>query len=155
MKYEGMVHALEEIQRLLKSGGCLIDIHPVREAPLIKVYQGDRTLLAEPSPVFTDEDYRRADDALAQVVQRRLFVVEGSREFDFFIYGSSVAELADFLTQANAYDDRPADEAMTARQAELATRVEAAMRTAGDGAEVAYHERGRIVRLRPIKSQTE
>jgi len=152
MKYEGMVHALEEIQRLLKPGGCLIDIHPVREAPLIKVYQEDRTLLAEPSPVYTDEDYRQADDALAQVVRRRLFVVEGSSEFDFLIYGSSVAELADFLAQANAYDDRPADEVETARKFELAARVEAIMRAAGAGADVAYHERGRMACLRPIKS---
>jgi len=49
MKYEGMVHALEEIQRLLRPDGSLIDIHPVLEAPLIEAYQGDRVLLAEPS----------------------------------------------------------------------------------------------------------
>lgn len=152
MNDEGMVHALEEIQRLLKPGGCLIDIHPVREAPLIKVCQGDKTLFVESSPVYSEEDYRQADDALAQVVRRRLFVVAGSSAFDFLVYGSSVAELADFLAQANAYDDRPADEAVTAREAELAARVEASLRAAGVGAEVAYHERGRMACLRPIKS---
>ncbi|MGQ0601734.1 MAG: hypothetical protein ACT4QE_08570 [Anaerolineales bacterium] len=109
-------------------------------------------MFAEPSPVYTDEDYRQADDALAQVVGRRVFDVEGSSEFDFLIYGSFVAELADFLAQANAYDDRPEDEAVAARKTELAARVEAIMRAAGEGAEVAYHERGRIARLRPIKS---
>ena len=46
-----MVHALEEIQRLLRPGGSLIDIHPFPEVPLIEVYQGGRVLFAEPQPV--------------------------------------------------------------------------------------------------------
>ncbi len=151
MKPEGMVHALEEIRRLLRPGGSLIDIHPVPEAPRIEVYQGSRTLFAEPSPDHTDEDYRQADEALAQVIQRRLFVVEGSIEFDFLVYGSSVVELRDFMAEANAYDERLKDEAVTAREAELATRVDEIMGAAGEGAEVAYHERGRIARLRPAR----
>ena len=79
MKYEGMVHALEDIQRLLRPDGCLIDIHPVLEAPLIEVYQGVRVLFVEPYPGYDyEEDLRQAEDALAQIVQRRLFVVERS-----------------------------------------------------------------------------
>ncbi|MBI2973615.1 MAG: hypothetical protein HYY39_07510 [Armatimonadetes bacterium] len=151
MKHEGMVHALEEIHRLLRPDGSLIDIHPVLEAPLIEAYQGANVLFAEPSPDYSGEDYRQAEHALAQIVQRRLFVIDRKGEFDFLTYGSSVAELRDFLAKANAYDQRPKDEAVAAREAELYTRVEESMQTAGEGAEVAYHERARIARLKPMR----
>lgn len=153
MKHEGMVHALEEIQRLLRPGGSLIDIHPVPEAWLIKVYQGSTVLFAEPWRDHDDydEDLRQAEDALADIVRRRLFVIERKGEFDFLTYGSSVAELRDFMAKANAYDDRPKDEVVAAREAELAARVEEIMQAAGVGAEVADHVRGRIVRLRPMR----
>ena len=150
MKHEGMVHALEEIQRLLRRDGSLIDIHPVLEAPLIEAYQGGKVLFAEPVPFRDYEDDRQAEDALTQVVQRRLFVVERGGEFDFLHYGSSIAELRDYMAKANAYDDRPKDEAVAAREGELYTRVEEIMQAAGEGAEVAYHERGRIAQLRPM-----
>ena len=65
MEVEGMVHALEEIQRLLKPDGCLIDIHPIREAPLIRVYQGRNLLFAESDPGYDyDADIRHAEEAL-------------------------------------------------------------------------------------------
>jgi len=153
MKHEGMVHALEEIHRLLKPGGRLIDIHPVLEVPLIKVFQGGRVLFAEPDPGYDNykEDVRQAEDALAQIVRRRLFVIERSGEFDFLTYGSSVAELRDFMAKAGACDDSPQDEAVVAREAELYARVEEIMKAAGERAEVADHERGRIARLRPMR----
>ena len=146
-----MVHALEEIQRLLRPDGRLIDIYPVLEAPLMEAYQGGRVLFAEPVPFRDYEDDRQAEDALAQIVQRRLFVIERSSEFDFLTYGSSVVELRDFMAKANAYDERPQDEAVAVREAELSAQVEEIMRAAGEGAEVAYHERGHIARLRPTR----
>jgi hypothetical protein len=155
MKHEGMVHALEEIRRLLKPDGSLIDIHPVLEAAIIKVYQGGKVLFAEPDPKHDyygyGEDYRQADAALAQVVQSRLFVVERNGEFDFLTYGSSVAELRDFIAKAGAYGERPKDEAVAAPDAELYARVEKIMQEAGEGGEVATHERARIARLRPLR----
>jgi len=145
-----MVHALEEIQRLLKPDGCLIDIHPVLEAPLIKVYQGSSVLFVEPYPGYDDkEDLRQAEDVLAQVVQRGLFVIERSGEFDLTIYASSVAELQEFFAKVGAYDDSPKDDAVEAQRTALYARVEEIMQAAGDGAEVAYHERARINRLNP------
>lgn len=108
--------------------------------------------MAEPYPGYEYEaDLQQAEDALAQIVQRRLFVLEGSGEFDFLIYGASVVELRDFMAEANAYDERLKDEAVTAREVELAARVDEIMEAAGEGAEVAYHERGRIARLRPAR----
>ena len=146
-----MVHALEEIRRLLRPGSSLIDIHPVLEAPLVKVYQGDRVWFSEPSPGYDyEEDMRQAEAALAQVVQRGLFVTERSGEFDFLVYASSVAELNDFMVKASAFHDSPADEAAAAREAELAARVEEIMQAAGKGAQVVYHEKARIARLRPV-----
>jgi hypothetical protein len=153
MKQQGMVHALEEIHHLLRPGGRLIDIHPVLEVPLIKVFQGGRVLFAEPDPDFDNykEEVRQAEDALAQIVQRRLFVIERSGEFDSLKYGSSVAELRDSTAKAGAYDDSPPDEAVVAREAELYARVEEIMQAAGEGAEVAIHEKGRIARLKPMR----
>jgi hypothetical protein len=150
MKHEGMVHALEEIHHLLKPDGNLVDIRPVVEAPLIEVYQGGRVLFAQPNPDYSAEDYRQADNALAQAIQRRFFVLERSRQFDFLVYGSSVAELRDYVAEANAFEDGPKDEAAAAREAERVARVEGIMQGAGEGAEVATHKRAHIARLRAI-----
>jgi len=146
-----MVHALEEIQRLLKPDGCLIDIHPVLEDPLMVTYQGGRVLFTESVPVSA-HDYKvisQADDALAQVVQRGLFIIERRGEFDLTTYASSVAELREFFAKAGAFSDSPKDEAVETRQTALYARVEEVMQAAGVGAEVAYHERGRITRMNP------
>ena len=150
MEYEGMVHALQEIQRMLKPDGCLIDIHPVLEAPLIKVYQGSRILFVEPDLGYDyEEDLRQAENALTQVLDRRLFVIERSSEFELITYASSVPELRDFWAKVGAYDDSPKDHAVEARLTELYDGVEEIRQAAGEKAEVAYHERARITRLNP------
>jgi len=144
-----MVHALENIQRLLKPEGSLIDIHPFAEASLIEIHQGGKVAFAEPLPNYAVEDIQQAENALAHVIQHGMFIVERAREFDFHIYASSVAELRDFLTEAEAFANSPPDEATAAQYAELATRVEELMRMAGGGAEVAHYEKVRITRLTP------
>lgn len=148
-----MVHALQEIQRLLTSGGVLIDIHPVPQAWLAEVHQAGRVLFAMPwrDHDYYDEDVRQAENALAQVIERRLFVAEGRGEFDFLTYGSSVAELRDFMVQESAHRDGPQDEADEAAKAELYARVEQILRAAGGGAVVARRERTLIARLRPLR----
>jgi len=148
-----MVHALEEIRRLLKPGGCLIDIHPIREAKLIKVHHGNKILFAEPDPSYCGEDIKKAEEALAQVIQCGLFITERDDQFDLPIYASSVAELQDFFAEIEAYDDSPKDETVEARMMELFTRVGEIMKTTGNEVEVAYHERARITRLNPNPRQ--
>ena len=143
-----MVHALEEIRRLLKPDGSLIDIHPFPEAPMIEIQQGGKIVFGEPVPAHGYEDKRQAENALAQVVQCRLFVVEGSAAFDFLIYGSSVAELRDFLVEQSCDSDETARK-WAVERAELAQQVEEAMQASGEGAEVAYHERVCITHLKP------
>ena len=146
-----MVHALEDIRRLLRPGRILIDIHPFPEGSFIKVFKDGNVLFAEPRRETDDEDVLHAEDALAQVLGRRLFVIEDNGEFDFFTYASSVPELRQFKEEANAYDDSPKDEAMVAREEELYAQAEKILQASGEGAEVATHTRCRIARLRPVR----
>jgi len=146
-----MVHALEAIRRLLRPGGRLIDIHPAPTAWVVEVHQERRLLFAAPSrdDGDYDADVLQAEDALAQIVRRGLFVIERSGKYDIRVYASSVAELRKYMTEASAFDEEPEDEASAARKTELYARLEAIMQAAGGGTEVAYHERGRIACLRP------
>ncbi len=146
-----MVRALEEIRRLLKPGGMLIDIHPVPEGYFIKALQGGRILFAERKRDTCSEDVLHAENALAQGVERNLFAVDRRSEFDFLTYASSVDELRVYWEELNAYEDRPKDEALVAREQDLYAQVEEILQASGAGAEVAIHERVRIARLRPVK----
>ena len=144
-----MVHALQEIQHLLKSDGCLIDIQPLIEAPLLKIYQGDSVIFVEPDPSYDyEEDLRQADAALTKAIQRGLFVIEGRSEFDFLTHGSSAQELLAFWSKASA-DDNISQDPAEQRIKEVYARVEEIRQAAGQGAEVALHERARILRLKP------
>ncbi len=145
-----MVHALQQIQRLLKPCGRLIDIHPFVEAPLIEIHQGGEIASVGQVPAYAVDDIQHAEDALAHVIQHRLFAVERAHMFDFRIYASTVIELRDFLADAEAFADHPPDEEAAAREKELAVCVEGLMRASGEGAEVASHERVRIARLAPL-----
>ena len=153
MKQEGMVHALEEIHRLLTPGGELLDIHPVPTETAVQVVLNGAVLFAEASPDHDHLEEEQAEDALAQVVRRGLFVIERSEEFTFHVYGSSVVELVDFMAEANAFDaGNSNDEAVTTQKEELYARVEEVVHAAGEEAEVVYLERGRIARLKPLRS---
>jgi hypothetical protein len=151
MHHQGMVHALEEIHRLLNPSGLLVDLHPVPGLTLIRVYDHGVILLEEPLVNTGDEDIIRAELALAEVVDRGLFVAGMSHEFGFQTYASSVGELQDYLELMNAFDNSPKDEAETLRVQELAARVEKNLRKSGERAEVAYYEKGKITQMRPVK----
>ena len=98
-----MVHALEEIHGLLKPDGCLIEIHPIPETPLIQVYHGSTVLRSGLYPGYDyEEDLWQAENALKQIVQRGLFLIERSTEFDFQTHGSSITELQDFWAEPAA-----------------------------------------------------
>lgn len=146
-----MVHALEEIQRLLNPGGLLVDIHPAPELTSIRVYDNGEILHEEPFMETGEEDIIRAESALAEVVERGLFAVDKAHEFDFQTYASSVDELRDYLELMNAYDDCLMNEAAALREQDLAARVEKILRKSGEGAEVAYYERAKITLMRPVK----
>ncbi len=145
-----MVHALEEIRRLLKPDGVLINILPDSEGSLIKALQGGRILFAERRRETCDEDELHAEEAVAQVVEQDLFVADRSAEFDFLRYASSVRELRACWEEEWAYDDSPREEAVVAREEYLFAQVEEVMQTTGAGAEAAIHSKARITRLIPV-----
>jgi hypothetical protein len=151
MEHQGMVHALEEIYRLLNPGGLLVDIHPVPKMTLIRVYDQGEVVHEEPVVDPGEEDILQAESALTEVAERGLFVVGRAHEFDFQTYASAVGELWDYLELMNAFDDSPKDEAATLQEQELAARVEKILRKSGEGAEVAYYERGKVTPMQPVK----
>lgn len=145
-----MVHALEEIHRLLKPDGMLINIHPVSEGYFIKVIQGDRTIFAERKRETCSEDVIHAEEAIAQVIKRSIFAVDQDTEFDFLTYASSIPELHAYWEEQTAFDDRPDDEAMVEREEKLFAQVEEIMQRSGEGTQVAIHEKVRIMRLKSL-----
>ena len=148
-----MVHALEEIRRLLKPGGILVDIHPAPEGASIEVYQDGRLLFSERrrETCSEDEDVLHAEKALAQAVERELFVVEKRAEFDFLRYASSAGELSAHWEELWAYEEQPEVEDLTLLDENLYAQVEEILQASGAGAEIAVNERVRIARLRPMR----
>ena len=145
-----MVHALENIHRLLGPGGRLIDIHPFAEAPTIEIHQGERMTFSEPAPAYALEDIERAEKALANVIGRGLFIVERADMFDFRTYAASVAELVAYLTaQGSLANEEPEEGARAKKIEELAARVEQLMEAAGAEAEVVLREKVHVALLRP------
>ena len=147
-----MVHALEEIRRLLKPTGALIDMHPVAESSPIEMHQGGKIELAGYLSVRQwCIDYQQADNALTEIAQRGLFAVEREGVFDSLTYYASAAEMRTSLKEAIdkfARDAQSADEAAPHAEA-LAARAEELMRAAVSGAELIVRERTHISRLRP------
>ena len=148
-----MVHALEEIRRLLKSTGILIDIHPVAESSPIEIHQGGKIDLAGNLSVRQwCTDYQQADIALTEIKQRGLFALERERVFDSLTHYDSAAELRTSLNEAIAKfarEAQSADEAVPQVDA-LAKRADELMLAAVSGAELIVRERTHISRLRPI-----
>jgi hypothetical protein len=152
MEYGGMVHALEEIHRLLKPNGALIDIHPVSEPSPIEIYQAGKVdLVGQLSVRQWCFEFAQADIALAEIIQRGMFTVERKAVFDLPTHYASAAELDTDLKESvetfardaqAAIEPLPHVEALTARAEEL-------MRAAISGAELIVHERTHISRLRP------
>jgi|ERR671923_2495119 SAM-dependent methyltransferase len=150
MERGGMVHALEEIRRLLRAGGCLIDIHPVRDAPIVEVRTSDGVTFSEPSAAYDyDDDLSHAERALTTAVRRGLFALDGSHEFEFHTSARSVRELRDFFAVYSAYEEDVVDDEVEARVDTFYERVDAVMRSSGRDARVVHRERARMSRLNP------
>jgi hypothetical protein len=151
MEHGGMVHALEEIRRLLRAGGCLIDIHPVRDAPIVEVRTSDGVTFSEPSAAYDyDDDLIHAERALTTAVRRGLFALDGSHEFEFHTSARSVRELRDFFAVYSAYEEDPADDEVEAGVDAFYGRVDDVMRSSGLGARIVHRERTLMSRLNPL-----
>ncbi len=149
MLREGMVHALEEIHRLLRPGGCLIDIHPTQSPTLLEIHRDGIIIFSVPVPGQTFQDIQDADDALAQVIGDGLFKLERMIEIDWRTYAPSADELRDYVAQESAYDEGPSRELLALREGEVAERVREMVREAGEGSLVARLNPAQIARLIP------
>lgn len=152
MEYDGMVHALEKIHRLLKPNGALIDIHPVSEPSPIEIHQAGKVdLVGLLSVRQWCYEFEQADIALAKIIQQGMFTLERNALFDLPTHYASAAELGTDLKESvvvfardaqAAIEPLPHVEALTARAEEL-------MQAAASDAELIVHERTHISRLRP------
>jgi SAM-dependent methyltransferase len=151
MEHEGMVHALEEIHRLLKPAGTLIEIHPSADAPpFVEVRSNGRLSFAEGDPVFDyEDDLREADAAVATVLDRGVFVLDDRRGFELRTYAASVKELRDHWALVGAYDPEEPEEPLMRRRDEMYARARAALEAGSSGAEVIYVEPATMSRLTP------
>lgn len=137
-----MVHALEIIHQLLRPRGKLIDIHPVGEPSPIEVRTGGQKILAG-WLTETDDfvEYKQADDALAQAIQRGWFLVERQTTFPFITHADSLDELREYLVKE--WKDAILDDA-TAR------KVEELLAGPARDKELLVHDRVHIVQLSDI-----
>jgi hypothetical protein len=151
MDHEGMVHALEEIHRLVRFDGVLIEIHPVPGAPLIEVRSGDDVAFRAPDPTYDyEDDLRHAEQAVDEIVRRGRFDINATREVDFVIHASSLEELREYWAVHGAYDDAPKDDATVARENELYDRMDLVLARLRGHGHLLYKERARLSRLDPI-----
>jgi SAM-dependent methyltransferase len=152
MAHEGMVHALEEIYRLLKPEGTLIEIHPAVDAPpLVEVRSNGKPSFSEDDPVFDyEEDLRQAEAAVATVIDRGLLVLDERRRFELRTYAASVKELRDHWALVGAYDPEEPEETLLRRRDEMYARAHEVLKRA-PGAEIVYVEPATISRLSPLR----
>lgn len=148
-----MVHALEEIHRMLKPGGILVDIHPVSEHSSIEIHQnGKNDLVGHLEVRQWSVDFQQADNALVEIVQRGLYYLEQIDMFDTLTHYNSAAEMrTSFKEEIDKYarEVELANEAVPHAEA-LARRAEELMLTAGSKAVLVRHERNHISRLKPV-----
>jgi hypothetical protein len=151
MQHEGMVHALEEIHRLLKPAGILIEIHPAIDAPpYVEVRSNGQLFFSEGDPVFDyEEDLRQADAAVTTVLDRGLFVLEDRRRFELLTYAASVKEMRDHWAFVGAYDPEEPEEALLRRRDEMYARAAATLDAASGEPDLVYVEPAQMSRLVP------
>ena len=81
MTHAGMVHALRQVHRLLKSDGILLDLRPAVKHRQVGVGEGKRwAFVAWMREDLTDD--RAADRALKRAAALGLFRPESNREFE-------------------------------------------------------------------------
>jgi hypothetical protein len=144
-----MVHALEEIHRVTRPSGALIEIHPALEFPFLEVRSNEELFFSENDPGFDwEEDSRHAEAAVATVVDRGLFVLQERRRFEFRIHAPSLDDLRDHWAVADAYITEEKEETLARRAEEMYARAHEVLQRSS-GAELVYVEPATISRLTP------
>ena len=151
MPPEGMVHALEEVHRLLRSTGRLIEIHPAVEVPFVIVKADGTVSFAEPDPGYDyEDDLRQAEAAVTTTVDRGVFVREDNRRFELRTHAASVTELRDHFEITGAYDPEEKDPSLVRQRDEMYARAEEALARPSTVRELVYVEPARMTRLTPM-----
>lgn len=144
-----MVHALEEIHRILRPSGTLIEIHPIHGA-WIEVRTDDVVLFVQPDPGFdSDDELRPTETAIRNILERGVFTLDAERGFDFLAYASSAPELRDFFALVGAYDQSPDSPTITRLRNELYGRAQQVLDRSETDASIVYREQARMSRLIP------
>ncbi len=95
-----MVHALETIHTLLKPDGCLLDLRPLGLPAELSALTGSGwQALGRIQETDDFVEYRQAAEAVAQVLDRGLFVLEQKGQYDYLIYADSLDELGAYLAE--------------------------------------------------------
>ena len=94
-----MVHALDEIRRMLKPNGFLIDLRPVESNWGVEVVSGSGYQLAGrlsdlPQGLADDE---ASNQAVKEAESKRWYIKEKESEFDFFYYWDTPSEMKEFM----------------------------------------------------------
>jgi len=96
-----MVDALCRTRGWLRPDGRLIDLRPAHTIPEVVIGSAGHATVVGVLAVEAErhERHAAADKALDDVLDRRLFVLEESREFVFLRYADSAEELRDHIAQ--------------------------------------------------------
>lgn len=118
-----MVHALEEIHRVLAPGGVLIDLRPLEERWPVEVSSGSTFIQA--GSLNAMEDYAADDEAatraLREVEARGLFVREQEESFPYFYSWDRPSEMKEFIETEWERVDKLDEEVFQAAQAAWAS----------------------------------
>jgi len=153
MEYGSMVHALEEIHRLLRPNGFLIDIHPVAEHSSVEIHQNENIDLVGQLEVSQwCVDFQEADKALDEIIQRGIFTVEQKGMFETLTYYESATEMGTALKQSiHKYvrESEPVEEEISLVDV-LAVQADKLLQAAGGKAMLVLREPDHISRLKPM-----
>ncbi len=96
-----MVHALQEIHRVLKPDGILIDLRPLADRWPIEVTSLSKTeeaVRVSDLPEGLEQD-RSADRAIQEGVAQNWYRIKSSEHFPFFYYWDSPKEMQDYIQE--------------------------------------------------------
>jgi hypothetical protein len=131
-----MVHALEEIRRVLASSGLLIDLRPLLERWPVEVTWGNEfrpvgRLVDLPEGLSDDQ---AANQAMEEAARRGWFTFEQGKRFSLFYSWDTASEMEQFLreewdgfVQLDDEVNRAAKSAWAVANADARVRVRASM----------------------------